>query len=444
MGGAFTAISDDPSGAYYNPAGLSFAYEDSISMTTFSQNYYKKNENEFQTFSPNFIGSIKSFGKYKFGLSIVNRYNQSYRYSEIIDQRALSLLGLKDVIFQDTKEANQLLFGPSLSKSLTPNLSIGASLYILNDYEYTTTSYLIRDSENQIIVESSKDDRTNRGIFPVLGLLYAIQPKLSVGLSINRVISNGRGNRSQNSFLLGTNSTGENTIGILQGTHDESGGKINDIISYTGPKFSANIPQITEIRLGLAWFPSAKFLAAFDAIYTDGYKTKVDQTRYFFSGLSMPYILFSNNVDEELYRTDTLNLAFGLEYFFKENFSLRAGIFTNQANTPRIEWIDSILQSITNDVFDEEEYLNLDLNTTQTTLYYVPNIGNLFGKKRRSEHINNIGYSLGISWNLSRASFNLSLVYEYGKGNSINQFLRIMESAKYESLSIYFAVSSKK
>ena len=33
LGGAYTAISDDPSGAYYNPAGLAFAYDNQISLS---------------------------------------------------------------------------------------------------------------------------------------------------------------------------------------------------------------------------------------------------------------------------------------------------------------------------------------------------------------------------------------------------------------------------
>ncbi|MCB1192426.1 MAG: hypothetical protein H7A23_10390 [Leptospiraceae bacterium] len=39
MGGAFTAISDDPSGAYYNPAGISFAYNNYVSI---SANTYRE------------------------------------------------------------------------------------------------------------------------------------------------------------------------------------------------------------------------------------------------------------------------------------------------------------------------------------------------------------------------------------------------------------------
>ena len=39
LGGAYTAISDDPSGAYYNPAGIVFAFDNQISLSVNSYKY---------------------------------------------------------------------------------------------------------------------------------------------------------------------------------------------------------------------------------------------------------------------------------------------------------------------------------------------------------------------------------------------------------------------
>ena len=39
LAGAFTAISDDPSGAYYNPAGLAFTNKSYISVSTNTFSY---------------------------------------------------------------------------------------------------------------------------------------------------------------------------------------------------------------------------------------------------------------------------------------------------------------------------------------------------------------------------------------------------------------------
>ncbi len=256
---------------------------------------------------------------------------------------------------------------------------------------------------------------------------------------------NSRGKRAQNAFILGTSNTTNDTIAILQGSHKSSGGKINDNLNYRGPAFSAEIPKIREYRIGFAWFPNPKFLAAFDTIYTEGYAYTQDQTRYFFSGLSINHILLTENKNNELHRSPTLNFAFGLEFFIKENFSLRTGVFTNRANTKKLKWRDSLLSnSLSN--FDEESILNLtntNNNIQENSILYVPKAGELFGEKSRGEYINTMGYSLGISWNLPRASFNLSIVYEYGKGNSKIENSNPLQTVTHEALSLYLAVSSK-
>ena len=73
LGGAYTAISDDPSGAYYNPAGLTFAYDNSISFQrAISQEQIKLMKNVIgpgqgysrnsQNYIPNFFGIVKNMG----------------------------------------------------------------------------------------------------------------------------------------------------------------------------------------------------------------------------------------------------------------------------------------------------------------------------------------------------------------------------------------------
>lgn len=42
LGGAYSAVSDDPSGAFYNPAGLAYAYDNSISISASNLTRTKK------------------------------------------------------------------------------------------------------------------------------------------------------------------------------------------------------------------------------------------------------------------------------------------------------------------------------------------------------------------------------------------------------------------
>ena len=95
LGGAYCAISDDPSGAYYNPAGLVFALENQISLSVnnykFKRIIYKdidigssteflQYDQKFSSFYPSFFGIVQSLGDFKIGFTILNINN------EIMDQ----------------------------------------------------------------------------------------------------------------------------------------------------------------------------------------------------------------------------------------------------------------------------------------------------------------------------------------------------------------------
>ena len=73
MGGTFVAISDDPTGVFYNPAGLVFGFENyiSVSANTYNvssktyQNIFPGQDYNFHSTSliPNFFGFSQSYGK---------------------------------------------------------------------------------------------------------------------------------------------------------------------------------------------------------------------------------------------------------------------------------------------------------------------------------------------------------------------------------------------
>src|SRR3989338_11529459 len=79
MGGAYTAISDDASGCYYNPAGLIFASGRSLSASANVYNYFKKTykdvlggkgwERVSSNLLPNYFGIIQPLGQGIIGFS---------------------------------------------------------------------------------------------------------------------------------------------------------------------------------------------------------------------------------------------------------------------------------------------------------------------------------------------------------------------------------------
>ena len=81
MGGAYTAVSDDPTGLYYNPAGIVYATGKNLSASVNA--YYSLNkkydniiggngwERKSSSLLPNFFGITQPLGSFQFGFSYV-------------------------------------------------------------------------------------------------------------------------------------------------------------------------------------------------------------------------------------------------------------------------------------------------------------------------------------------------------------------------------------
>ena len=343
MGGAYSAISDDVSGTYYNPAGTAFAQNSYYSINASSynetkvdhknlfgpgQNYSRKSRN----YLPNFIGFIKKAGKWTYGFSVLNPINQSFDQSDRITlplyRRNISQL---DISF--TEENFRLLAGPSISYLLTDKLGIGLTTY----YMYDSNRTIVNGNENQFnnnvttVIEQNR--RRTSGIIPVLGLQYMLTEKLSLGLSLRRIYVTG-GNVSYRTNVTTAGRTGGPSSLIVQSTED--GGALANAFGLTilSPA-TYQIPQVSEVRFGWAYFSSKKFTISSDLIYTSGYKMKIQNntydTRLGVIGISDPYA-------NDLRRNQTLNYSIGIEYFILDNIVLRFGHFTNKSNNHEIHW----------------------------------------------------------------------------------------------------------
>jgi hypothetical protein len=322
MAGAYTAISDDPSGLYYNPAGSVFAPNNQISI---SVNSYKVKQVNFkevvagedyvqnaETFFPSFFGITQNFGNLKFGFSFVNINN------EILDQDGrydLSNYGV-DTNGDGTAEVypsqfainyniteNTLLAGPSVALFLIDTLSVGVTVYGLQrsrqeiamqtiSYDYTgsdgnTTQQYDYLSSNYITEKIT-------GIRPLVGIQYMPTDFLSFGLS------------GMFGFIF---------------SHDMDYSALVEQHSYNSPtKFGASegsdnysdseLPTI--VRFGTAYFPTTKFLLSADFIAYIGEKYYQDEVE------------------------NTFNGAIGSEYYVTSSFPVRLGVFSNFANTKEL------------------------------------------------------------------------------------------------------------
>ncbi len=447
MGGAFTAIADDPSGGYYNPAGLAYVYDSSISLSASNYTTGKKTyndvlgpaqgyEREFRNYIPNFFGLVKETEKgSRIGFSILNPTNDSFQRNDQV-QLSLYYPTISNIRNYNRETYNQINVGVSYAKTLVPEkFSYGFSLYYLQDTASISSSNLVQFKDKTYIIQTYADSRVTRGFIPIFGIMYTPIDPLSFGASIRRIVVTSE-NRLINTFQVDSVAGGTEGILFVEGTHRAFGGSIGDTI-YKGPSYSGKIPEVTELRLGTAFFPNKELTASFDFIYTSGYSRKTNNTELLYGGGVPTIITLTDNEDLELKLYATTNFAFGLEYYFTEYFSLRLGTFTNYANTKNQSWLTSAAIASNREIGRQNEFL---LNDGSTIVNYkIPSLR----ENPRNEYVNNTGYTLGFSFSTAKASIGINLIHEFGKGHAKLDSDRPNQPLHYNSSSIYVVVSSK-
>jgi long-chain fatty acid transport protein len=307
MGGAYTAISDDPSGLYYNPAGIVYSTGRSLSaslnayytMTKKYDNVIGGNgwERNSTSLLPNFFGIIQPLGDFKFGFSYAVPDSAKEDQDQTFTGSFPTTLGspAETYTVNFNNEDNTYLFGPSIAKELANNLSAGITLYL---YHRSSQSIL----NQHIVLEDGRYEWSNqyieqveRGFKPIVGLMFTPVEKLSLGLSVGRTFVYGYSMSSQVIFK------------------DANALTANDF-TITDDSDTTKRDHPWEVRVGAAYFPSDSLLLSFDTAY---------------------YTKVSDPVKGD--RVSVVNAAVGAEYFWSKSWAVRGGLFTNIANTPELD-----------------------------------------------------------------------------------------------------------
>lgn len=444
LAGAYSAISDDPSGAFYNPAGLGFAYQDSFSISASnfkeSDRKYKNIDTPGQVYSqshsnfdPNFVGILKSYENWKFGFSIVNTYNLNY---DRTDQVNFPLISPSiDQTRNYTKEnLSQLLIGPSAAFLLTDRLSLGFTLYYMRDTKKSFRSQFQQFADSSYVTKTFVDNRQTTGLLPIVGLQYQASDKISIGASLRRILVTG-GNRLYNEVYTDSlRATSSNPVDFVEGTGSEFSSIEAGVVKLR-PRLVTSIPEITELRGGIAFFPTNKFLASFEMMYTSGFKSFRSQDELSLTQASVNYTIHDKEI-RELTRISTINYAAGFEYFLADSFSISSGLFTNEPNVKPVSWLESSIDlAIQNQTGNQLKSTSGGASVT----YQNPRSGT----DPRNEYSRNRGISLGMSWVNAKSSISLTYIRELGKGNSRIDPNSLSQSFEYSSHTFYVMVSSR-
>lgn len=324
MGGAYTAVSDDPAGLYYNPAGITFMSGRNLSA---SMNAYHITNisyrdvlgggdwtRESSSLLPNFFGVTQPLGGGVIGFSYVvtdsiieNQDNVLHNLPSSIPNTTIS----RNIINVNNNENNYKI-GPTYARRINDDLSVGLTLYM-----HSRSTETISNEMNEIAyptdVTPSLELHLNSylqtqeyGIEPVLGIMWSPFDKLSLGASLRKteLLSASRDYQVTCSSNLATPPL---AICTQPATTQ---------LSST----SAMREYPLQITLGAAYFPNQSL------IYSIDYS--------FFTEASNDY---SSSVDDT-FRTKeaTWNLNAGVEYYLSNRWAVRTGAYTNRANTPSL------------------------------------------------------------------------------------------------------------
>ncbi len=304
MGGAYTGVADDAAGIYYNPAGIAFATETSLSASMNAYRTVKTSyegtvlggkgwDRESSSLLPNFFGLTHPVGPGVAGFAYAVPDSVSTDQDQVFENLPSSIPGVTvDRHRINFNEQDTItLFGPSYGLSLGDRVSVGATLFGHRRTVEFILSQLVELSDGRDQVSSTYLDVDEWGIRPVLGAMISLTDRLALGLSGARtwvLSSDARAQATKKS--IDTDAVTENVVDS------------EDHRRYPW-----------EARFGLAWFPNERFLWAVDATYHAATRDPA----------------FGD-------REATWNAATGVEWFPSPVWALRAGVFTDRANTPEI------------------------------------------------------------------------------------------------------------
>lgn len=307
MGGAYTAVSDDPTGLYYNPAGIVYSTGRNLSASVNA--YYNLDkkykdviggngwERHSSSLLPNFFGITQPLGKFQFGFSYAVpdsiREDQDQSFSNLPSQFA-GILVSRYVINFNNEDATYN-FGPSLAMEINSNFSVGMTFYLHHRRNQVILNQFIALDNNTFQWTNQYIELVERGYKPVLGVMWSPMEKVSLGLAVAKT------------FLYSSSIDSQET------TFDDTLGTTFVDLTDT-PDSGVKRKYPVEVRAGAAYFASSNLLISIDGKY---------------------YGKSTSPVYGETVKV--LNGSLGAEYYLNKSWAVRGGVFTDMANTPDID-----------------------------------------------------------------------------------------------------------
>lgn len=343
LGGAFTAVADDASAIIYNPAGLGFALSNDLSgsanafyqrKVTYKNTIGSKDfeEKSGGTLAP-FFGGLQKLDNVWPGLAVAfGLYAQD---SELKNQNDLIENSGTLERFHRTANVRGSTTGLGLAaaKRVLSNLSVGLGVnYVMIDeltQDYQDTKY----TSSLSCLPQTSASRPNWKVCTGNGFLDQafVEQNQRFHLKSTAMEFNLGAQLAVGTWSFGLNArmrkmiTDELEYGVDSRTNIGAISNVdgalnvaivNQVNVATDTKIEDPLKALpTEIRAGIAWYPSSTFLWTFDTIHNT--KAEGGNSQY----------------DREA----VTNFATGAEYYITPSIPLRAGFFTNYDARPEVQ-----------------------------------------------------------------------------------------------------------
>ncbi|MDP3275270.1 MAG: hypothetical protein Q8Q09_08760 [Deltaproteobacteria bacterium] len=330
MGGAFTALADDASGAWYNPAGLAFAQDDSVSVGADLYGVvsarYPRALGPLLDYSydslniiPSTVASLVHLGEARVGprrlrpwALAINLYNPS---TYQLDRRVSSASG-DTTLFVSTSD-RLIVAGPSLAWRVDERLGLGLALLgtLHTHYDRVDLSDLREDGFVQF---TSSLDTVSAGLGAQIGARYALRPSVSLGISV----------RSPTWSLFSVGESFDRTVRLRAGMPDQIQNSVRQV------ETRRLLPAL--VRMGVAYQSARGTVLAIDTSVSLPMRYEALRSR-------------DGRTREENTLNAVCNVALGFEQALNARWGLRGGLYTDisAAGTPlvdgnRLDQVDNV------------------------------------------------------------------------------------------------------
>lgn len=340
MAGAYTAIADGPEGMYYNPAGLAFAPSNYVSVSTNAfefrnwtfedvEGFGVDFERDSFTFVPNFFGFVQRGEDMVWGFTLFSSDNEQINLRDSFEFELVPGAIIQTKFYNEDRVRSVTSAGPAFGWLLGDLIGVGFSVFGTLEQEET----IQRDTDRFIDVDGtflqSQQETTSQSttffLSPSIGTQYLVSEVVSLGVSAfaKVPIVSTAGQAANRTYYE------DPDLASRQAGLEALSDGIRDAQGYANANsdFTTERQNIWEdelfatldlgTRIGIAWFASQRLIVAADASYV--------------------YPVNPDDVSTEAEFQPTWNVSAGLEYYLTQNFPVRFGLFTNNANTDEVD-----------------------------------------------------------------------------------------------------------